>query len=128
MVNPIGPLSSACNANWPRYPPTIHHGRHCNSTKPSCSRVGDSWVLPLAEKCEQPQRGFVEKISIGARQLLTNADALFEAAPLTGLKILRMKQTRNAAEDLAKLPHLARLREEERFGEIRYPDRDEYVG
>lgn len=57
------------------------------------------------------RRGFLERIKMGVRQFLENADRLFALAPtLCDLHILRVSQARVPPRELAALPSLKRLR------------------
>jgi uncharacterized protein (TIGR02996 family) len=57
------------------------------------------------------RRGFIERIKLGVRQFLENADRLFALAPtVCELQLLRVSQSKLSMIDLAANPHLKRLR------------------
>ncbi len=71
-----------------------------------------SWLGPLHEVARGGgwRRGFLDRLTLGVRQLMDNADALFRLAPLLHLQLLRVSQTKIPLGELAACPYFARLR------------------
>jgi uncharacterized protein (TIGR02996 family) len=71
------------------------------------------WAGPLAKLATAVhfRRGFVEGVTVGARNLLDSAEKLFSLAPVRYLKVLRLNQTAGAAEAIAQLPQLGGVEE-----------------
>lgn len=71
-----------------------------------------AWLGPLAGIVTHAtwQRGFVQRVKLGVRQFMDNADELFRQAPVLHLQLLRVSQTKLTMEELATCPHFARLR------------------
>lgn len=72
----------------------------------------DHWLGPLAEIVTDAvwMRGFPQRMKLGVRAFMDNADEIFRQAPILHLQLLRINQTKMTMEELAACPHFARLR------------------
>jgi uncharacterized protein (TIGR02996 family) len=70
------------------------------------------WLGPLQGVVTKAvwQRGFPQRMKLGVRAFMDNADELFRQAPILHLQLLRINQTKMTMEELAACPHFARLR------------------
>lgn len=71
-----------------------------------------AWLGSLAEVVTEVvwQRGFPQRLKLGVRQFMDNADELFRQAPILHLQLLRVSQTKLSIEEVAASPHFGRLR------------------
>lgn len=71
-----------------------------------------AWLGKLADLVTDAywERGFVQRLKLGVRQFMENADELFRLAPILHLQLLRISQTKMSMSELAGCPHFARLR------------------
>ncbi len=81
--------------------------------------------LPLVLRSAPFERGFVETVQLSIGEFLDNAEAIFAAAPLRRLRVVRpaLPYPNNAVALLAASPHLARLAEVDLSGQA-LSDRD----
>lgn len=73
------------------------------------SAHGKTWSAALCPPCSKPVflRGFVEHVTLAARDFLARATDLFAQAPI---RHLDLTGTRDLAKDLFASPHLAKIR------------------
>src|SRR5262245_25975011 len=71
-----------------------------------------AWLGRLADLVTDAvwQRGFPQRLKLGVRQFMENADELFRLAPVLHLQLLRVSQTKMPMAELAACPHFGRLR------------------
>jgi uncharacterized protein (TIGR02996 family) len=70
------------------------------------------WLRPVDRYISDAvfRRGFVERCSMGARRFLDYIDEVLRWAPLQELKLLRINQTHEGPERVARAPQLVRFR------------------
>jgi uncharacterized protein (TIGR02996 family) len=81
---------------------------------------GDDWAKRVAAIAtnHEFERGFVGKVSLGARKLLTHGAKLFALAPIRRLRLIRLGSSGVTPEEVAACPLLARLRGLELIGRL----------
>ncbi|MFO0842539.1 MAG: TIGR02996 domain-containing protein [Gemmataceae bacterium] len=72
----------------------------------------DHWLGPLAGVVTDAVwvRGFPQRMKLGVRAFMDNADEIFRQAPVLHLQLLRINQTKMTMDELAACPHFGKLR------------------